>query len=137
MTNRLARLIAVPVFGLLVSTPAYLQAQQPGQGQQHDEHHQATPDRAEAAQPPGTRPQANAAASRNDTDQQVEELVRKMNSAAGPAKVDAIAELLTLLVQRQHAMHAMHESMMAHMSMMMNKMHNGAGAETRKEPSQR
>jgi hypothetical protein len=56
-----------------------------------------------------------------------------MNAATGPQKVDAIAELLTLLVQRQQALHAMHESMMGHMSMMMNKMHNSAGTGSHKE----
>ena len=52
----------------------------------------------------------------------LEALVKKMNAAKGEAKTDAIAELLTALVEdRRH-----HESMMANMSGMMSKMHGGA-----------
>ena len=51
------------------------------------------------------------------TEQKLDELVKKMNAATGPEKVDAIAELLTALVQDHRAMH---ESMMANMPGMTN-----------------
>ena len=50
-------------------------------------------------------------------DQKLDDLVKKMNAAKGSAKVDAIAVLLTTLVQDRRTMH---ESMMSNMSMMMN-----------------
>jgi hypothetical protein len=133
MTRRFASLMTFPVFLLLGSTPAYVHAQQPEQGQQHEEHHPATaPDVAAPSQPPGASPQrSNTVPATHGTDQQVEELVKKMNAATGPQKIDAIAELLTLLVQRQHAMHAMHESMMPHMCTM-EEMHHSGGGKTHK-----
>ena len=52
----------------------------------------------------------------------LETLVKEMNTARGEAKIDAIAELLTALVEdRRH-----HESMMTSMPGMMSKMHGGA-----------
>ena len=51
----------------------------------------------------------------------IDTLVKKMNAATGDAKTEAIAELLTALVEdRRH-----HESMMANMSGMMSMMHGG------------
>jgi hypothetical protein len=51
-------------------------------------------------------------------DQKLDDLVKKMNAATGDAKVNAIAEALTALVQDRRTMH---ESM-ANMSTMMNMM---------------
>ena len=57
-------------------------------------------------------------------------LVKKMNAAKGEAKTDAIAELLTALVEdRRH-----HESMMANMSGMMSKMHGGGTGQGQDAP---
>jgi len=59
-------------------------------------------------------------------DQKLDDLVKRMNTAQGSAKVDAMAEILTTLVQDRHMMH---ESMSG-MSMMMNMMggmHGGTG----------
>ena len=89
------------------------------QPEQHDQHH---PD---ATQPPATAgagqqpDMAKMMAAMKANDQKLDELVKKMNSAQGTAKVGAMAELLTKLVQDDRAMHA---SMMSNMSMMMNMM---------------
>jgi len=53
------------------------------------------------------------------SDAKIDELVKKMNAAKGAAKTDAIAELLTALVQ-EHRM--MRGSMMTNMSSMMDMM---------------
>ena len=45
----------------------------------------------------------------------LDELVKKMNAAQGPAKVDAIAEVLTALVQQHQTMHGNMASMMSMM----------------------
>jgi hypothetical protein len=52
-------------------------------------------------------------------DAKLEELVRKMNTARGSAKTDAIAELLTALVDNHRTMCG---PMMANKMSMMNKM---------------
>jgi hypothetical protein len=51
----------------------------------------------------------------------LDELLKKMNAAQGQAKVDAIAELLTALVQQ-------HQSMHGNMAQMMSMMHGNGGA---------
>ena len=43
----------------------------------------------------------------------LDELVKKMNAAQGPAKVDAIAEVLTALVQEHQSMHGRMAGMMS------------------------
>jgi hypothetical protein len=92
----------------IVSTPARLHGSQTPE--QHDQHH---PD---AAAPPAQatgEPQAGMMmmmARMKATEQKLDELVKKMNAAKGPEKVEAIAELLTALVQSQRTMH---ESMMS------------------------
>jgi hypothetical protein len=58
-------------------------------------------------------------------DQKLDELLQKMNGAQGAAKVDAIAELLTTLVQDRRTM----LDSMSNMSMMMNMM-GGSHGET-------
>jgi len=54
-------------------------------------------------------------------DAKLDELVAKMNAAQDQAKVDAIAELLTALVQH-------HQNMHGNMDQMMSKMKDGAAA---------
>ena len=52
-----------------------------------------------------------------------DELVKKMNAAQGQAKVDAMAELLTALVQEHQTMHGN----MANRMSMMHRVDGGAG----------
>jgi len=47
------------------------------------------------------------------SDAKLEELVKKMNDATGQAKTDAIAEVVTALVQQHRAMHGMMAGMMS------------------------
>ena len=65
----------------------------------------------------------------------IETLVKKMNAATGDAKTEAIAELLTALVEDRR----LHESMMANMSGMMSMMHGGGAGQgqghTRRRPN--
>jgi hypothetical protein len=70
MTIRLASLMTFPVF-VLLAAPAYVHAQQPGQAQQHEEHHPAVaPDRAAPSPPPGaSQQQSNTVPARHATDQ--------------------------------------------------------------------
>jgi hypothetical protein len=96
----------------------------PAQGWQvsadeHAKHHPAgEPDKATPA------PQAKGMAGMKGMDMaassaKLDALVTKMNAAQGAAKVDAIAELLTALVQQHQAMHG-------NMGEMMSKMKDGA-----------
>ena len=55
-------------------------------------------------------------------DQQLAELVAKMNAATGAEKVDAMAALLTALVESHRTMH---ETCMSHMGEMMKMMGHG------------
>jgi hypothetical protein len=110
----------------VAASPTRLHGQQPSQiQQQHDEHHPATP---EQAAPAAGDPQArmmNMMATMHANDQKVDDLVKKMNDAKGNNKVDAMAELLTTLVQDRRSM----QQSMSNMSMMMNMMgtSNGMG----------
>jgi hypothetical protein len=105
--------------GLFASPPSRLQAQH------------AMPSGRTASPPPAAddmqvRMQAMMA-TMHASDQRLDELVNKMNSASGPAKTDAMAALLTALVEDHRAMHA---SMGSNMSMMMNMGHMMRGRET-------
>src|SRR5688572_1658714 len=77
--------------------------------EEHAKHHPAA--EAEKAAP---TPQATSNA-------KLDQLVAKMNAAQGQAKVDAMAELLTALVQQ-------HQSMHGNMGQMMSKMKKKHGA---------
>jgi hypothetical protein len=57
------------------------------------------------------------------SNEKLDELVKKMNAAQGPAKVDAIAEVLTALVHE-------HQSMHGNMASMMSMMHNAGAAQS-------
>lgn len=117
MKARILVLGLASVVAAFVSTPAHLHgAQTP---EQHDQHH---PEAAAApAQAPGDQQAAMMAmmAQMKASELKLDELVKKMNAAKGPEKVDAIAELLTTLV-RDHR--AMRESMMSNMPAMTNMM---------------
>ena len=93
--------------------------------EEHSEHHpaaqagQATP--APRATP---APQAKEMAGMKAmmaSSARLDALVTKMNAAQGQAKVDAMAELLTALVQQHQTMHS-------GMEQMMSKMKDKAGA---------
>lgn len=119
MKLRIALLAAVSLVAVVISTPAHLRGQQTADAQQHEQHHfetAPTPAQAAAGQQ-GDMAKMMAAMKAND--QKVDDLVKKMNAAQGTAKVDAIAELLTVLVQDRRTMH---ESMISNMSQMMNMM---------------
>ena len=140
MKSRIGILTMIVLAAALVGKPAYLQGQQGATAQQHEEHHPdgVTTPSASATQMPGaqgrgmgdmagmmTRMRANDAA--------LDALVQKMNTAKGTAKTDAIAALLTAMVDdRKSAC----EPMMANMMSMMNMMNGGmGGARTQGAPT--
>lgn len=107
--------LAVAALSLLA--PARLQGQQ-AESQQHEQHHAgvapAPPASQQPVEPP-SRPQNQSAgmmARMKASGAQLDALVKKMNAATGTAKVDAIAELLTAMVEARRQ----HESMMGHMA---------------------
>ena len=109
---------------LSLSVPARLHAQQ-ADSQQHEQHHPgvtpATPVPSQAVQPPA-QPQGQSAgmmARMKASGARLDVLVKHMNAATGTAKIDAIAELLTALVEDRRE----HESMMDGMAGKMSKMH--------------
>jgi hypothetical protein len=108
------------VLSLLVaasmSAPAHLHGQQPTSAQDHEQHHPITTPQSTPAAVDQRATMMSMMATMRATDQKLDDLVKKMNAAQGNAKVDAIAELLTNLVQDRKTMH---ESM-SNMSIMMN-----------------
>ena len=106
---------------LSLSVPARLHAQQ-ADSQQHEQHHPgvtpATP--SQAVQPPAQpQGQSGMMARMKASGAQLDMLVKQMNAATGTAKIDAIAALLTALVDDRRE----HESMMGGMMEKMSKMH--------------
>jgi hypothetical protein len=100
--------------------------------EEHPEHHpsaQAETTTPVPPAPPAAPPQAKSTDGMKGmgmmaSSARLDELVKKMNAAQGQAKVDAIAELLTTLVQQ-------HQSMHGDVGRMMSKMqdkHAGAAA---------
>ena len=118
MKFRLSILLAVVLCAGWSLKPRILFGQQ-AQPQQHEQH------RPDATPPPATTgagqqpDMAKMMAAMKANDRKLDELVKKMNTAQGTAKVDAIAELLTKLVEDDRMMH---ESMMSNMSTMMSMM---------------
>ena len=112
MTSRTLKLTVLIGLATLAAVPGYLHAQVTPE--EHAQHHpEAKPPAAQAKPAPGRgMMEANNA--------KLDELVTKMNAAQGQAKVDAIAEVVTALVQQHQAMHG-------DMSAMMSKMGAGAG----------
>ena len=110
-----AALTTVPAHGWQVSA------------EEHATHHPvAQTDKAAPTPQPTPAPQAKGMAGMKGMDMKAAnaklgELVAKMNAAQGQAKVDAIAEVLTTLVQQ-------HQSMHGNMGDMMSKMKDGAAA---------
>ncbi len=131
MTSRFAILTALGIFTALIAVPAHLHGLPQAEAAQHDQHHPGTADTPDRATAPT---QANMMAMM-PSDIKIDELVKKMNAAKGAAKTDAIAELLTALVQDHRTMRG---SMMTNMSSMMDMMkmmgnmggHGNAGSPT-------
>jgi len=121
------------LFAAFIATPARLHGQQASQSQQHEQHH------PEAATEPAT-PAAGGAhadmmgmmARMKGTDPKLDELVKKMNAAKGSAKTDAIAALLTALVEDRRTTG---EPMMANMMSTMNMMSMMCGRGGHGEPT--
>jgi len=112
MKSRATVLTAMLVTSALTTAPAHGWQVSP---EEHAKHH---PDaKAEKASPPPAKGMAGMKAA----DAKLDELVAKMNAAKGQAKVDAIAELLTALVQQHQGMHA-------NMGQMMSKMKDAGAA---------
>ena len=99
-----AALLAAPVRGWQVSA------------EDHAKHHPETqPDTPEAAQRAAPQAKVPAAMDMVASSAKLDELVKKMNAARGQAKVDAIAELLTVMVQTHQTMHGNMSTMMQNM----------------------
>jgi cell division protein FtsL len=114
---RIIRLaLAALVFGPLVaSVPLLAQAQAPGNPPPQMNQMPVDEDHARSMTAERQRMMANMHAQ----DQQLNELVAQMNSAAGAARVDAIATVVAALVEQRAAMRT---GMMAMESEMMNHM---------------
>lgn len=84
--------------------------------EEHDKHHPEAQTTAPKAPPPA-EPQAKSPAAMNmmASNAKLDELVKKMNAARGEARVDAMAELLTALVQNHQTMHGNMSNMMRNM----------------------
>ena len=106
------RLGCVLVAAAATAVPAHAWQVSP---EEHAKHHPG------AQATPAPAPETKGMAGMKESGARLEALVAKMNAAQGQAKVDAIAELLTALVQQHQTMHG-------GMAGMMSKMKNGAGA---------
>jgi hypothetical protein len=115
MKVRIALIAVVSLLATFLSGSSAVPGQQSSDAQ-HEQHH---PARAQTATPATQADHAHMAqmmAAMKANDQKLDDLVKKMNTLQGTTKVDAMAELLTTLVQDRRTMH---ESMTSHMSMMM------------------
>jgi formate dehydrogenase maturation protein FdhE len=121
MRPRIATLTLTVLAAVFILLPAPLRAQQTATAQEHQQHHPATSaeQAAPAVSPPAeTQPAAMAMMARmKATTERLDALVTRMNAAQGQAKTDAIAELLTALVEERRDMCG---PMMAGMMSMMN-----------------
>jgi hypothetical protein len=129
METRSTILSLVSLLAMLFSMPAQVLGQAASQDQRHDQYHpEAT---TEPAAPAGDS-QANMMgmmAKMKAPSSRLDALVKKMNSATGAAKTEAIAELLTALVEER----ATCATMMANMASMKGAMGdrgNGKGTPT-------
>jgi hypothetical protein len=119
MKARIAMLAAMSMFAVFISAPVHLRGQQPADPQAHEQHHpEATAAQAAPAQP-NMAAMSGMMSRMRANDAKLDDLVKKMNSATGAAKTDAIAALLTALVEDRKNIH---EPMMANMMSMMNMM---------------
>jgi hypothetical protein len=114
MKSKITVLTGAVIFATLIAVPSYLHGMQGG-ATQHDQHHpdQASPPTS-AIQAP-VKPEMGMMARQA----QLDELVKKMNTAQGVAKTDAMAELLNVLVESHRTICSpMMADMMSKMSMM-------------------
>ena len=127
MKSRIRVLAVITMFTAMVSVPGHVHGQQgAAPPDQHADHQPAAPDTAT-----GPAPHANMMASMMASNAKLDALVTKMNTAKGEARTDAIAELLTAIVEEHHAMQG---SMMSMCSMMTGGMpgHGAAGSTPKK-----
>ena len=137
MKSRLVILATIAVAAAFIAAPAHLHGEQAADTQQHDQHHpgaaapQPSPKPAPPAPQPGTMANMSGMMSRmRANDAKLDQLVKTMQAAQGAAKTDAIAALLTALVEdRKNNC----EPMMANMMSMMNMM--GGGGQTPGAPA--
>ena len=121
MRYSLGLLSGAGLIAALIAVPVHAQGQQPAvQTEQHDHEHQGAGDAkagGATAQSPGMMnpDMMKMMADMKARDAKLEALVVKMNAAKGAEKTDAMAELLTALVQERQAMRS---SMMGMMNMM-------------------
>jgi hypothetical protein len=141
MSGRLAILTSAAIFTLLMAIPAHVRGLPQVTAEDHAQHHPAAPvipapdprTAAPATATPGVKwmgAMANTCVTLAN-DAELNELVKKMNAAQGQAKVDAVAELLTALVQDHRTMRGGMEHMMSTMQMR-GGMHAGAPASPQK-----
>lgn len=134
MKSRIWILAVITVFSALAAVPVHVHGiQAAAPPDQHAGHHPGQADAPAPATVPAS--QANMMASMTASNAKLDALVKKMNAAKGSAKTDAIAELLTAIVQEHHTMQG---SMMTNMSMMSNMMggmnkHGDAGSTPEKK----
>ena len=129
MKSRIALLALASVFGVVMSTPQHIRAQQPPQAG-HDHDH-APASAAAPSAPAQSAVQMDMMGRMKASQQKLDALVTQMHDAKGAQKTDAIAALLTALVQDHRQMHDM---MMANMSGMMNMMAGTHGDGEMKAP---
>ena len=113
MNNKL--LVVANAF-LLAALPAVAAHGWQATAEDHAQHHpgaQAVPQPATPPAKPGAK--SPSAMDMTASSAKLDELVKKMNGAQGQAKIDAIAELLTALVQTHQGMRANMSQMMDHM----------------------
>jgi hypothetical protein len=121
MKSKITILTGTVMFATLIAMPSYLHGMQGGPTQ-HDQHHpdQTSPPTT-AIQAPG-KPEMGMMARQA----QLDELVKKMNTAQGVAKTDAMADLLNALVENHRTMCGpMMADMMSKMSMTGTKHNKG------------
>jgi hypothetical protein len=129
--------MAVVAAGVLTLAPAYVSAQtapavtpQEVQDHQHDatepsaHDHGATEAEAATAASGMMQRREQMMAHMHAMDAEVEVLIAKMTSAAGDAKMDAMAELVTVMARQRSIMR---DQMMEMQSEMMGQMHQASG----------
>ena len=108
MTRQTHTLAAIALTAFFAaSATAY--GQQAAEPPDHSSHHPeaATPGAAATPAAPGMMDSMKMMESMKKSNARLDELVTKMNAAKGAAKTDAIAELLTALVAKEHSCETM------------------------------
>ena len=114
MKLTLGVLVATGALATLVVVPVSAQTPQATQPSTQEQHVHPAPDAAAQDKPAGeTHAMHMMMANMQASHAKLQGLVEKMHAAKGAQKTDAIATLVTEMVQSQHAMH---EAMAAHMA---------------------